>query len=52
MVIIDKTMYKDSAPKMMHRAEKATTPVILETLKEFAHSMPRRLENAIKDKGG
>ena len=43
-----------SNPQDDERAEKATT-LCMETLdapKELAHSMPRRLENAIKNKGG
>ena len=54
--IIDETKYKDPAPKTMKELKKrlrfAWKNVTLDTLKELAHSMPRRLENVIKNKGG
>ena len=54
--IIDETTYKDPAPKTMKELKRrlrfAWKNVTLDTLKELAHSMPRRLENAIKNNGG
>ena len=54
--IIDETTYKDPAPKTMkalkRRLRFAWKNGTLDTLKELAHSMPRRLENVIKNKGG
>ena len=54
--IIDETMYKDSAPKTMEELKRrlrfAWKNVTLDALKELAHFRPRRLENAIKNKGG
>jgi len=39
----------EPAEKAIHFAWKNVT---LESLKELAHSMPRRLKNVIKNKGG
>ena len=54
--IIDETTYKDPAPKTMKELKRRLRfvwkNVTLDTLKELAHSMPRRLENVIKNKGG
>ena len=54
--IIDEKTYKDPAPKTMKELKRrlrfAWKNVTLDTLKELAHSMPRRLENAIKNNGG
>lgn len=54
--IIDETTYKDPAPKTMKELKRrlrfAWKNVTLDTLKELAHSMPRHLENVIKNKGG
>ena len=50
--IIHETTYKDPAPKTMKELKRrlrfAWKNVTLDTLKELAHSMPRRLENVIK----
>ena len=54
--IIDETTYKDPASKTMKELKRrlrfAWKNVTLDTLKELAHSMPKRLENVIKNKGG
>ena len=54
--IIDETTYKDPAPKTMKKLKRrlrfAWKNETLDTLKELAHSMPRRLENVIQNKGG
>ena len=54
--IIDETTNKDPAPKTMKKLKRrlrfAWKNVTLDTLKELAHSMPKRLENVIKNKGG
>ena len=48
--------YKVPASKTMKELKRrlrfAWKYVTLDTLKELAHSMPRRLENAIKNNGG
>ena len=54
--IIDEATYKYLAPKTMKELKRrlrfARENVTLDTLKELAHSMPKRLENAIKNNGG
>ena len=54
--IIDETTYKDPATKTMKELKRrlcfAWKNVTLDMLKELAHSMPRRLQNVIKNKGG
>ena len=54
--IIDETTYKYPAPKTMKELKRrlrfAWKNVTLDALKELTHFRPRRLENAIKNKGG
>ena len=54
--IIYETTHKDPDPKTMkalkRRLRFAWKNVTLDTLKELAHSMPRRLDNVIKNKDG
>jgi len=54
--IIDETTYKDPAPKMMKELKRrlcfAWKNVTVDTLKELTLSMPRHVENVIKNKGG
>ena len=49
--IIDETTYKDPAPKTM-KALKRRLPFAWKNVTLDTHSMPRRLENVIKKKGG
>ena len=53
--IIDETAYNYPAPKTMKELKRrlrfAWKNVTLDTLKELAHSMLRRIENVIKNKG-
>ena len=54
--LIYETTYKDPAPKTLDELRKrlrfALKNVTPDTLKEFVHSMSRRLENVRKNKGG
>ena len=49
--IIYETTYQDPAPKTMKELKRRKN-VNLHTLKELVQSLPRRLENVIKNKGG
>jgi len=54
--ITDETTYKDPVPKTMTELKRRLRfpwkNVTLDTLKELAHFMPRRLEKIINNKGG
>ena len=54
--IMDENTYRDPEPKTMaqlkRRLSEEWTNIPLKTLQELSHSMPRRLKNVIKNKGG
>jgi len=49
-------IYKDPTPKTMkdlkRRPKQAWKNILLSTLNDLSHSMPQRLQNVIKTKGG
>ena len=54
--IMDEVVYKDPTPKTMkdlkRRLKQAWKNIPLSTLHDLSHSMPQRLQNVIKNKGG
>ena len=54
--IMDSEVYKDLSPKNMdhlkRRLRQAWKNIKPSTLRDLSHSMPRRLQNVIKNKGG
>ena len=53
---MDEVVYKDPTPKTMkdlkRRLKQASKKIPLSTLHDLSHSMPQRLLNVIKNKGG
>jgi len=54
--IINEVVYKDPTPKTIKdlkgRPKQAWKNILLSTLYDLFHSMPQRLQNVIKNKGG
>ena len=54
--IMDEVVYKDPTPKtakdLKRRLKQAWKNIPLSTLYDLSHSMPQRLQNVIKNKGG